>query len=48
MIVSNKRSETIIDVPLREWGHLENWKSTASFHGSQISESRSAVSFANQ
>lgn len=34
MTTDSKYSETIIDVPLRKWGHLENWKSTAPFHGS--------------
>ncbi len=32
MTIKNKRI-TIIGIPVRNWGYLENWKSTASIHG---------------
>lgn len=33
MIIKNKRIITI-DIPVRNWGYLENWKSTASVYSS--------------
>lgn len=33
MILKNK-CITTIDIPVRNWGYLENWKSTASVYGS--------------
>lgn len=42
MIIKDKRIITM-DIPVRNWGYLENWKSTASVYGSRTGKFSSVV-----